>query len=37
MVKQMYLNITFPNNSKDDILLQIFLIFFDKTSAYENK
>jgi hypothetical protein len=33
----MYLYIKFPNNSKENILLQIFLIFFYKTSAYENE
>jgi hypothetical protein len=26
----MYLNIKFPNNSKENILLQIFLIFFTR-------
>ena len=37
MGKQMYLNIKFPNNSKENMLLQIFHILFYKTSAYENK
>ena len=36
MGKKRYLNIIFPNNKKENILLQQFQIGFYKTSAYEN-